>query len=157
MTLAAGSPSGPAARGGGRHRRPAPDVEETVANSFLDYLAKLVDETAEEATRLYGDATPEAVARKLCGYLDVPEPVMDEFSHGYPIWRLALPGRSEWCWCSPNRVPAGFQRDGATVIATHETALRLPEDPDCVVLLSCTKDSKATVSGALTALKLATR
>jgi hypothetical protein len=54
-------------------------------------------------------------------------------------------------------VPAGFRRNGRAVITTPDTALRLPEDPACRVLVSCTDDSRRAVTAALRAVGLATR
>ncbi|MCC6556145.1 MAG: SMI1/KNR4 family protein [Polyangiaceae bacterium] len=129
--------------------------EEAIAGTFVAYLAGLVDEIAEASTRIYGDVSPEAVARAIARSLAAAPPTVDTFAHGYPTWRIALPGRYQWCWCSANRVPAGFRREGKRAVVTEETALRIPEDPGCAVLLSCTEASRATVSAALTALGLA--
>jgi hypothetical protein len=131
--------------------------ERPITESFVDYLAGLVDESAATATRLYGLAAPEVVAQRLSQHLGAPAPTVDDFAHGYPIWGIALSGESRWIWVSPNLVPAGFRRDQRRIIVTPESALRIPEDPDCTVLLSCTEESKAAVSEALIALGLATR
>jgi len=130
--------------------------EEPVAADFLDFLAALVDEVAEQSTRIYGGAEAGAVARAIAKHLQLAEPTVDESSSGFPMWRIALHGNAEWCWCGPNRVPKGFRREGTSVIVTDSTALRVPEDPDCCVLLSVTDDSGPTIAAALAALRLQT-
>jgi hypothetical protein len=133
--------------------------EDSIADSFVEYLAGWVDEVAETETRIYGDVNPESVVRQLSRQMGVSEATVevDDFSYGYPTWRIALPGQSEWCWCSPNRLPAGFRREGKQVIVTDQTAFRIPDDPDCVVLLGCTESSKGAIRAALVALRLVTR
>ncbi len=130
--------------------------ERPIVESFVDYLAGLVDESAETATRFYGP-TSEVVAKRLSQHLGTSKPTVDTFAHGYPIWGIALPGESRWIWVSPNLVPSGFRRDQSRIIVTPDTALRIPEDPDCTALLSCTEESEASVLEALFALGLATR
>ena len=133
------------------------EEETAIADSFSRFLAGLVDETAQESTRLYGSVDPQDVAHRMAEHLRLSEPSMDAWAYGYPVWHIALRGKSQSCWVSRNRAPAGFRREGERVLVTKETALRLPEDPDCVVLLACTDESKAVVLAALTALGLSTR
>lgn len=132
--------------------------EEAIAIDFLEYLVGLVDDTTIGAVRIYGDVGAEQVARRIAERLGAPEPTVDTWSHGYATWRVALPlGTSQWCWCTPNRVPAGFRREGNTVVVTAETALRIPEDPDCAVLVSATDECVTAVSAVVAALGWATR
>lgn len=130
--------------------------EELVARDFLEFLSGLVDEVAEKSTLVYGHHDAEAVARAIATHLQRPQPSVDEFSHGFPTWRVALPGDAEWCWLSPNRVPTGFRREGTRVITTDAIGLRLPEAPNCSVLVSCTDGSGPIIGSALAALGLST-
>ena len=135
--------------------------EETIAESFAEYLARFVDEEAETAIRVYGRVTPETVTRRLAKHLGVGAPTMDAWAHGHPIWRIALPGKSQWCWASANLVPAGFRREGkganTRVVVTDEMVLRIPEDPECAVLMSSTAGSASVIASALVALETTTR
>lgn len=130
--------------------------EELVAQNFLEFLSGLVDEVAEKSIRVYGHQDAEGVARAIATHLQLTQPSEDEFSEGFPTWRIALPGEAEWCWLSPNRVPTGFRREGSRVITTDATALRLPEDPNCSVLVSVTDGSGQMIGSALAALGLST-
>lgn len=124
-----------------------------VAADFLAYLKGLEDDSTAGAIRVYGDLSVEQVARRLAALLGAGAPSVDSLSHGYPTWRIALPtGSDRWCWCTPNRVPAAFRRKGRTVELSPETALRLPEDPDCVALVSATDESLEAVAAAVAAL-----
>jgi hypothetical protein len=129
------------------------EYEEPIAGHLLDYLAGLVDDESDRSIRVYGTTTPEVVARGIARCLRRDVPTVGDFDHGYPIWRVAL-GDAEWCWCSSNRVPKGFRREGLRVVTTEATALRIPEDPSCRVLLSCTEEAKPAVVAALGALRL---
>lgn len=133
--------------------------ETPITESFVDYLAGLVEEeeTANTSARLYGIATAEVVAKRLSRHLGTLKPTVDDFALGYPIWRIELPGKSGVICVTPNRVSAGFRRDKnkRRIIATRETALQLPDDPECTVLLYCAKESEGAVWNALIALGLA--
>jgi hypothetical protein len=127
------------------------DVEgeavETVADSFTDLLADLEDELAT-AIHIRGPDLDE-VAAALAGPLGAVAEDLGSFDYGYRTLRFALPGRHQWCWLSPNRVPAGFRRVGAKVFTTPETALRMRERPDCTVLVDCTDASREAVERAI--------
>ena len=127
------------------------EAEKPVAADFVAYLRSLEDDTEVESVRLYG-VELSSVARALASQLGAPAPTVDSLAHGYPTWRISMPGDSEWGWCTPNRVPAGFRREGKRVVVTEETALRIPEDPDCTVFVAATEDSRGAVSEALRAL-----
>jgi hypothetical protein len=131
------------------------EEEEPVAKSFLAYLAGLVDRHAE-STRIYGGTTAESVARALAQQLGAPAPRWDDFACGHGAWRIALRGDHQWCWVSANRVPASIRREGAASRggASEETALQIPEDPACALLISATHDARKAVSEGLTALGL---
>lgn len=131
------------------------EFEEPIAADFLAFLAGLVDQAAM-SIRIYGDVTAESVARALAQQLGAPAPRVDDCASGYASWRIALRGDHQWCWVSSNRVPAGFRRDSKTnrVVMTEETALQVPEDPECVALVSSTADARAAVSAGFTALGL---
>jgi hypothetical protein len=130
---------------------------EPIAESFLAFLAGLAD-GLEKSTRVYGDVEAEGLARALAKQLGAAAPHPDEQAHGFATWRIALSGDHQWCWLSPNRVPAGFRREeqAERVVVSDQTALQLPEDPDCAVLVSCTDEAKGAVSNGLTALRLRT-
>lgn len=134
------------------------EEEEPLAASFNAFLLGLVD-SLETSTRIYADVTAEGVGRALAQKLGAPIPRIDASTLGFVKWRIALRGDHQWCWVSDNRVPASFGRDAQTgrVRVSDETALQLPEDPECAVLVSCTEDvrSKAEVRVALNALDLA--
>ena len=122
--------------------------EQAVAADFLAYLEGLVVDMS--GIRIYGEVEPEAVARRIAARLGSTDPTVDTWSHGYPTWRVALPGgTSQWCWCTPNRVPAGFRREGNRVAVTNETALRMPDDPECAVLVSATEESVAAIAAVV--------
>lgn len=125
-----------------------------VAPSFEAYLAAIVDETAERGLRLRDTLTAEAVARRLATHFTVSGPTVDRFSHGYDTWRLALRGTYQWCWVHSNVVPRGFRREKQQVIVTEESTLRVPEDPACRTIVSCTDESRESVERALAALGL---
>jgi hypothetical protein len=129
--------------------------EEPVAQSFAAFLAGLVDEHAKSA-RIYGEVAVESIARALAEQLGAPPPRVDQSSSAYTRWRIALKGDHQWCWVSPNRVPAGFRRAEETgeVVVTEEMAFQLPEDPECAALVSCTDDSRAAVSNGIQGLGL---
>jgi len=130
--------------------------EEPVASTFEDYLALLDDSLASDI-RIYGDVTASSVAERMAAKFGAPEPSVDSFSHGYGQWRVQLPGQAQWIWCGPNLVPAGFDRQGDKVVATQATALQIPEDPACRVLVSVTDESRARCLAALAELNLDAR
>jgi SMI1 / KNR4 family (SUKH-1) len=124
--------------------------EEPIATSFAAYLAGLVDGLAG-SFRIASDATPEALARALARTLGAGAPHVDPgHASGIASWRIALRGDHQWCWVSPNRVPAWFQRGAdRRAIVSETTALQLPEDPACTALVSCTAESRAALEVAL--------
>lgn len=127
--------------------------EEPVAASFAAYLAGLVDGLAS-SFRLASGLTAEELARTLARQLGAAAPHVDPgHASGIASWRVALRGDHQWCWVSPNRVPAWFRRgaDGRTTFS-DERALQLPEDPACTLLVSCTAESRAVVEVALAAI-----
>jgi hypothetical protein len=127
--------------------------EEPVAQTFAAYLGLLKDSLANEM-RLYADLSPSSVAKRLAKKLGAPTPTADTFAHGFQQWRVQLQGEAQWIWCSPNLVPAGFARKGAKVIATEATALQIPEDPECRVLVSASDESRSRCLEALSELRL---
>jgi len=126
---------------------------EPVAKSFAGFLAGLVDEL-DECARVRGEVDAEGVARALAERLGSAAPRLDSGARGFQSWRIALPGDHQWCWVSPNRVAASFRRDAATqrLVFGEGTALQIPEDPECKVLVSRTRESAAKVDQALSAL-----
>jgi hypothetical protein len=131
------------------------EFEEPLAETFLTFLAGLVDQVAT-SQRIYGEVTAEGVARALAQQLGAPAPRLDNGASGYASWRIALRGDHQWCWVSANAVPVGFRRAGATdqIVMTEETGLQIPEDPACVALISSTGDARAAVAAGITALGL---
>lgn len=129
------------------------EYEEPVAESFTAYLGLLEDSLAGEL-RVYGELTAPELAAKLARSLGAPEAAaMGSFDHGYEQWRIELPD-SDWIWCCPNLVPAGFYRNGAEVVVTDEMVYRLPEDPACRVLLSVTDGARERCLAAVARLGL---
>jgi SMI1 / KNR4 family (SUKH-1) len=127
--------------------------EEPIAVSFAAYLAGLVDGLAS-CFRITSNVMPEALARALARQLGAPAPHVDPgHRSGIMCWRVALRGDHQWCWVSPNSVPASFQRgaDGRALVS-ETTSLQLPEDPACTALVSCTAESRAAVEAALSAI-----
>lgn len=127
------------------------ECEESIAPSFEDYLASMEDPLAAH-TRLYGEVDAESVARRLADRLRTGTPTVDNVAHGYDQWRLRMPGDSQWIWCSPNRVPTGFDRVDYKVTTTETTTLQLLEDPGCSVLVAVTDGSRSRCLDALAAL-----
>jgi SMI1 / KNR4 family (SUKH-1) len=124
--------------------------EEPIAASFAVYLAGLVDGLAG-SFRIASDLTPEALARALARALGAAAPHVDPgHASGIVCWRVALRGDHQWCWVSPNRVPAWFRRgaDGRAMVS-GETALQLSEDPACTALVACTAESRSALEVAL--------
>jgi hypothetical protein len=127
------------------------ECEESIAPSFESYLASLEDSLAAD-TRLYGEFDAELVAHRLADRLRTGTPTVDNFAHGYDQWRLRMPGDAEWIWCSPNRVPTGFDRVGDKVTTTETTTLQILEDPGCSVLVAVTDGSRSRCLDALASL-----
>jgi hypothetical protein len=120
-----------------------------VAESFDPFLAGLVDEVEQVAIRIYADVELEEFGRVFaaaCG-----QPVTDEgdWNYGHRHLMANMGGPDRWAWISPNRVPAGFRRAGDRVVATAETALRLPLDDACRLLVRFTPDAAEATRAAL--------
>lgn len=129
------------------------DGQERVAHTFADYLACLEldieDEWVLQTRDLQG--LKADLAKRLGTRFDEP----DTFLHGYLIERAALgvPGRSEWLWLEPNRVPRGFARPNEPRYAELKdllpgTAERFPGLPPDSYLLSATEGVRARVLAA---------
>lgn len=127
--------------------------EERVAATFGAYLDGLVDESSAQSFLLSGVELDEAGAR-LGAELGLPVEDQGAWAHGYRVLRLAMPGKYEWCWLMPNRVPRGFWREGQEVRTTPTTALRLAEHPTCTVEVGATEGSRGLVRNALIAAGL---
>jgi hypothetical protein len=142
-------------RTSGPHAEPAVtyvdiDAEEhaTVAGSFDAFLDGLVDEVEATAFRVTADISLDRFGQILAEVSGHEIEDQGDWNHGYRELRARL-GDGSWLWVSPNRVPAGFDRDGAQVITTQETALRLPAEPDCRFIVQCTPDVTAVVQAML--------
>ncbi len=131
------------------------EYEEPIAASFEAYVEGLVDHEAETAIRLRGPIHSIEVAERLATHFGSEPPLTDTWSQGHVLSRVVLPGNRQWSWTSPNRVPAGFRRDGKATTVTKESALRLPEDPDCSALVQVTDESREAVVEALQKLGFA--
>ncbi|MGI5180316.1 SMI1/KNR4 family protein [Dactylosporangium sp. CA-152071] len=128
------------------------DAEEqvAVAGSFDAFLDGLVDEVETTAMRVMADISLDTFGQILAEVSGHEIEDQGDWNHGYRELRARL-GEQAWLWVSPNRVPAGFDRDGAHVVTTPETALRLPADPDCHLIVQCTPDAAAAVQAMLVA------
>ena len=113
-------------------------AESAVAPSFEAFLDGLDTDEDAGALRSYVLEPMADLAARLADALGLPVTDQGAWAHGYPVLRLGAQG--SWVWVSPNRVPAGFSRDGHTVLTTAATALRLPDDPRCVHLVASTGD-----------------
>jgi hypothetical protein len=114
------------------------ETDDAVAPSFTAFLSRLVDQTEETAVRIHHGLDLDVFAAAFGTTVGCPVEDLGSWDHGYRTLRVDLAQGPHWAWITPNRVPAGFRRDGRTVIATAETAMRLPMDPECSVLLTCT-------------------
>jgi hypothetical protein len=126
------------------------EEDSVVAPSFDRFLAGLVDELEATAIRIYAEVGVDELAGALAGASGRDVDDQGSWNHGYPVRRLGM-GEGGSAWVTPNRVPAGFRRDGEDVVATPETALRLPSDPRCRVLVEVTPDAEVPTREALLA------
>jgi len=147
-------------RGGGPHAEPAvtyididSEDDEPVAVSVDAFLDGLVDELEHTAIRISADLTLDAFAAAFTEATG-REVVDQGNSHqGYRQLRVGLTNGT-WMWIGPNRVPAGFRREGDMVVVTMQTALRLPQHPACQLIVTCTPDAVAETRAALEATGL---
>lgn len=134
------------------------DIEQghdiALTDSFDSFLSGLVDEVERLAIRVYADVDLDEFGRLFaaaCG-----QPVVDQgdwnYGHRHLMANMGAPDR--WAWISPNRVPAGFRRAGDRVVSTAETALRLPQDEACRLLVRFTPDAAEATRAALLATGL---
>ena len=123
------------------------EAESPVAPSFEAFLAELDQDDDAAALRSHQPVPTAELAGRLAEGLGLPLVDQGAWDYGYPVLRIGADG--SWVWVSPNRVPAGFSRDGDAVVVTPETALRLPDDPGCVHLVTCTDDLAAAVRALL--------
>jgi hypothetical protein len=122
-----------------------------LTDSFMNFLDGLVDEVEREAIRVYGPVSLEEFTTVLGRVIDRDFVDDGDWNNGYRVFRARLGEPASWAWVTPNRVPAGFRRDGARVLTTDEMALRLPADPDCTVLVTATPDSDDMIRRAVRA------
>jgi hypothetical protein len=130
------------------------EEDRPVAQTFEEFLRGLVDEVEQRALRIYADVGLEEFAAafgQACG-----RPVVDrgDFDHGYKAMRVDMGDGPLWAWITPNRVPAGFRRDGDGVVATPEVRLRLQADPECQLLVEHTDEAASVVRDAARATGL---
>jgi hypothetical protein len=119
-----------------------------LTDSFVDFLDGLVDEVERDAIRVYGPVSPEEFTTVLGRAIDRDFVDVGDWNNGYRVFRARVGESASWVWVSPNRVPAGFRRQGERLLTTDETALRLPADPDCSLLMTSTSDVDAIVRQA---------
>ncbi|WP_433060543.1 SMI1/KNR4 family protein [Dactylosporangium sp. CS-033363] len=119
-----------------------------VAGDFDMFLAGLVDEAEASALRVRAGVGLDELAAALgeelgCAFVD-----LGEWAHGYRQLHARLAGGAQ-VWLGENRVPAGFHREGRQVVVTTETALRLPADPRCTIVVETADDEDGVVRTAL--------
>lgn len=124
------------------------EEETPVADSVDAFLDGLVDDLETTAFRIHADIDLDLFAETLAAASGYKFEDQGNWNHGYRQLRARL-GNGAWLWLSANRVPAGFDRDGPRVIATPETALRLPTDPACRLIVECTPDAIETTRALL--------
>ncbi|GAA3292925.1 SMI1/KNR4 family protein [Dactylosporangium vinaceum] len=119
-----------------------------VAKSFDAFLAGLVDETEASALRIRSGIGLDDLAALLGDELDCAFVDQGDWAHGYRTLHARLPGGAQ-VWLSENRVPAGFHREGRQVVVTTETALRLPADPRCRIIVETADDDAGQTRSTL--------
>jgi hypothetical protein len=127
------------------------EKEAPVADSFDAFLDGLVDELETTAFRIRADVSLDVFAQTFTAASGYEFEDAGNWDHGYRQLRARL-DNGAWLWLSANRVPAGFDRDGTRVIATPQTALRLPTDPACHLVVECTPDATETTQAVLRAI-----
>jgi hypothetical protein len=125
-----------------------------VAEDFDAFLAGLVDEAEASALRVRADVSLDGLAAVLGDLLDCAFVDRGDWAHGYRQLHARLEGAGPadtQVWLGENRVPAGFHREGRQVVVTTETALRLPADPRCRIVVETADDESGLVRQALRA------
>ena len=121
------------------------DTEQIVANTFSDYLTKLIVETDD----LWVIETNEKIGKIINNIetiLQVKFEEPDTWAHGYPIYRCEY--NEGWIWVSPNNVLRGFvRRDDdryeELIKKTEGNALRYPELHENDILVSFSEEDDA--------------
>ncbi|MEO1518838.1 MAG: SMI1/KNR4 family protein [Bacteroidota bacterium] len=118
------------------------DEQRKIADSFSDYLSKLVLDLDGKFT-IQTDKSIEDVAKEIEGVLPIKFEEPDNHAHGYDQYRGRL--NAAWVWLSPNLVPNGFVREGADryeelVKLSEGEARRFPELPETSLLMSFSKE-----------------
>ncbi len=121
-----------------------------VAGSLDAFLDGLVDEVDATAFRISADVSLDAFAQVFAAVSGREVVDQGDWNYGYRQLRAQMVDGA-WMWVSENRVPAGVRRDGNQVVATAETALRLPADPACRLIVTCTPDAVKATRAALRA------
>ncbi|MCP2045552.1 SMI1/KNR4 family protein [Pontibacter sp. HSC-36F09] len=86
---------------------PDSEIQSIVADSFAEYLSKLVVKTDGEFV-IETNESIEKVAKDIEQSLGVEFEAPNSYEQGYPIYRSNING--QWMWLSPNLVPKGFVR-----------------------------------------------
>jgi hypothetical protein len=128
------------------------DAEEEmpVADSVDAFLDGLVDDVETTAFRVHAEVGLDEFAETVTATSGYELEDQGAWNHGYRQLRARLDDDG-WLWLSANRVPAAFDRDGPRVIATPESALRLPTDPACRLIVECTPEAMETTRALLRA------
>ncbi|WP_076423328.1 SMI1/KNR4 family protein [Pontibacter lucknowensis] len=86
---------------------PESGIQTVVANSFAEYLSKLVVKTNGEFV-IETNESIEEVAKDIEQSLGIEFEDPNSYDYGYPTYRSTING--QWVWLSPNLVPKGFVR-----------------------------------------------
>ncbi len=114
------------------------DNQEKIAESFSEYLSKLILDI-DEKFFIETSKSIEKIVVELEQILDIKFEEPDNFAHGYDQYRSQL--NDSWIWLSPNLVPNGFVRKNENryeelIELSKGTALRFPEIPETSLLIS---------------------
>lgn len=114
------------------------DSQEKIAESFSEYLSKLVLDI-DEKFFIETSKSVDKIVVELEQILDIKFEEPDNFAHGYDQYRSQL--NDSWIWLSSNLVPNGFVRKNENrykelIELSKGTALRFPEIPETSLLIS---------------------
>ena len=121
------------------------DTEQIVADTFVDYLAKLIVET-DDTWAIEINEKIEKVINYIETILKIKFEEPDTWAHGYSIYRCQY--NEGWIWISPNNVPKGFVRTDddryeELIKKTEGNALRYPELQENCILVSFSEEDDA--------------
>jgi len=124
--------------------------EVPIAANFEAYLAELTVAPGNEV-HAYGIPV-DPLVRRLAKHWKVRPHKRGAATYGYEEYFVRLPDSEDDVVCSANRVAAGFDRKGSKAVLTEKTALRVPEDRRCTVLLGCRDEARERLLAALSDL-----